>query len=117
MFLSFVLVQHHCMWHTTLCPGTIATDQAFSNRGWILVLAQGDLACERVLTLCEGMSISVDIALLSGRRCTVVAGLPETVGTLKRQGQIALGVFRGRLLDSAGRVLDASTPIYQVFQF
>ena len=42
------------------------------------------------------------------------AALDETVGTLKRRAQIALGVRRvrtGRLLDSSGSVVDGFVPI------
>ncbi|OLP90809.1 hypothetical protein AK812_SmicGene27585 [Symbiodinium microadriaticum] len=57
------------------------------------------------------MSITVDVGLLSGKTATVKAGLDEEVGALQRRAQIALGVGRGRLVDSSGSVLDASAPI------
>ncbi|OLP81162.1 hypothetical protein AK812_SmicGene38329 [Symbiodinium microadriaticum] len=57
------------------------------------------------------MSITVDVGLLSGKTATVKAGLDEEVGALKRRAQIALGVGRGRLVDSSGSVLDACAPI------
>ena len=57
------------------------------------------------------MSISVEVRLLSGKRTCVNAGLDEEVGTLQLRAQAALGVRRGRLLDSSGGVLDASTPV------
>ena len=52
------------------------------------------------------MSVHVEVGLLSGKTATVPADLGETVETLKRRAEIALGVGKGRLLDSAGRVLD-----------
>ncbi|OLQ02258.1 Poly [ADP-ribose] polymerase 3 [Symbiodinium microadriaticum] len=39
-------------------------------------------------------------------KATVQAALDETVGTLKRRAQVALGVGTGRLLDSSGCVLE-----------
>ena len=54
------------------------------------------------------MSIAVEVGLLSGKTATVTAGLDEPVHTLRRRAQIALGVGRGRLLDSRGScALDA----------
>ena len=52
------------------------------------------------------MSITVEVSLLSGKTATVQAGLDETVETLAQRAQIALGVGKGRLLDSSGVVLD-----------
>ena len=57
------------------------------------------------------MSITVSVGLLSGKTATVEAALDEEVGALKRQAQLALGVGRGRLLDSFGSVLGESVPI------
>ena len=57
------------------------------------------------------MSIAVEIGLLSGKAATVTAGLGETVQTLSRRAQIALGAGKGRLLDSSGVVLDGSQTI------
>ena len=57
------------------------------------------------------MSITATVGLLSGKTATVKAGLDEEVGTLKRQAETALGVGRGRLLDSSGDVLDLRMPI------
>ena len=57
------------------------------------------------------MSITVEVRLLSGKTATVKTGWDETVATLKRQAQTALGVGRGRLLDPRGSVLDVSAPI------
>ena len=57
------------------------------------------------------MSIAVEIGLLSGRRASVQAGLEESVETLKERAQIALGLGKGRLLDSSGNVLDVCAPI------
>ena len=38
------------------------------------------------------MSVTVEVGLLSGKTATVQAGLDETVETLKRRAQMALGV-------------------------
>ena len=57
------------------------------------------------------MSIAVEVGLLSGKTATVTAGLDEPVHTLRRRAQIALGVGRGRLLDSSGCALDGCAPI------
>ena len=56
-------------------------------------------------------SITVTVGLLSGKTATVTASSDEEVGTLKRRAETALGVGRGRLLDSSGRVLDVCAPI------
>ncbi|OLQ02266.1 Protein pim1 [Symbiodinium microadriaticum] len=52
------------------------------------------------------MAIAVEVGLISGKTATVQAALDETVETLKRRAQTALGVGKGRLLDSMGDVLD-----------
>ncbi|CAE7435911.1 HERC2 [Symbiodinium sp. KB8] len=57
------------------------------------------------------MSVTVEVGLLSGKTATVQAGLDETVETLKRRAQMALGVGKGRLLDSRGGILDGCVPI------
>eukprot|EP00439_Symbiodinium_sp_Y106_P052683 s526_g7.t1 len=57
------------------------------------------------------MSIDVEVGLISRRKATVRAALDETVGTLKRRAQDALGVGTGRLLDSSGCVLEGCLPI------
>ena len=57
------------------------------------------------------MSITVQVDLLSGRATTVQANLHEAVGTLKRRAGTALGVGKGRLVDSSGGFLDAEMPI------
>ena len=57
------------------------------------------------------MSVNVEVGLLSGMAVAVEAGLDETVATSKRRAQTALGVGRGRLLDSFGNALDAHVPI------
>ena len=41
------------------------------------------------------MSVDVVVGLVSGRTATVQAALDETVGTLKRRAQNALGVAAG----------------------
>ena len=57
------------------------------------------------------MSISVHVGLLSGKTATVTARFHENVETLMCRSQTALGVGRGRLLDSLGSVLDAHESI------
>ena len=57
------------------------------------------------------MSITVEVSLLSGKTATLQAGPDETVNALGRRAQIALGVGRGRLLDSSGGSLDGCIPI------
>ncbi|CAE7745414.1 unnamed protein product [Symbiodinium sp. KB8] len=52
------------------------------------------------------MAMNVEVGLLSGKTATVTLGVGEDVETLTRRAQTALGVGRGRLLDSAGNILD-----------
>ena len=56
---------------------------------------------------------TLEVGLLSGKTATVKASLDDTVGTFKRRAQIALGVGRGRLVDSSGNVLDVCAPIQE----
>ena len=57
------------------------------------------------------MWITVAVGLLSGKTAAVKASLEDEVGTLRRRAQIALGVGRGRLVDSSGNLLDVRVPI------
>ncbi|OLQ14791.1 hypothetical protein AK812_SmicGene1072 [Symbiodinium microadriaticum] len=57
------------------------------------------------------MSVTVEVALLSGRKVTVEADQEEQVKALKRRARAALGVGNGRLVDSSGSVLDACSTI------
>ena len=57
------------------------------------------------------MSIAVDVGLLSGRSVTVEVGLDEEVAVLTRRARAALGVGKGRLLDSSGNVVDGCVSI------
>ena len=57
------------------------------------------------------MSIAVEVGLLSGNSVTVQASWQEDVEALNRRAEVALGVGKGRLLDSFGRVLDACAAI------
>ena len=57
------------------------------------------------------MSIPVEVGLLSGKTALLTVGLDEEVGTLGSRAQSTLGVGRGRLLNSSGSILDASTSI------
>ena len=65
---------------------------------------------DRILPV-RNMSIHVEVGLISGRKATVQAALDETVGTLKRRAQVALGVGTGRLLDSSGCVVKETVPM------
>ena len=56
-------------------------------------------------------SITVSVGLLSGKTAAVNVRLDEKVETLKCRAQTALGVGRGRLLDSSGSVLDTNAAI------
>ena len=60
------------------------------------------------------MSVVVQVALLSGRTATVEADQNERVETLKLRAQTALGVGKGRLLDSSGSALDLSSTVEAV---
>eukprot|EP00439_Symbiodinium_sp_Y106_P080031 s73_g18.t2 len=57
------------------------------------------------------MSITVRVGLLSGKTAAVTTDLDEEVANLNRRAQASLGVGKGRLLDSSGRVLDARAPV------
>ncbi|CAE7949929.1 unnamed protein product [Symbiodinium sp. KB8] len=76
-----------------------ATTPALSNKAW-----------ERDGSLLR-MSVTVEVALLSGRKVTVEADQEEQVKALKRRARAALGVGNGRLVDSSGSVLDACSTI------
>ena len=57
------------------------------------------------------MSISVHVGFLGGKKATVKADKDEQVEALSLRAQSALGVGRGRLVDSSGRALDACSTI------
>ena len=59
----------------------------------------------------DNLALNVEVGLVSGRTTTVQAALDETVGTLKRRAQIALGIGMGSLLDSFGCFVDGCTPV------
>ena len=59
------------------------------------------------------MSISLEVGLLGGKTATVEVGLDEDVQSLKLRAEIALGVGKGRLLDSSGNVLASCQPVKQ----
>ena len=50
------------------------------------------------------MSMTVEVGLLSGRTVTVNADKNELVDSLRLRAQVALGVAKGRLVDSSGSV-------------
>ena len=73
------------------------------------VTGLGRKSYSRNLDSCTGeMSISVEVRLLSGRTAIVKADLDEEVETLNIRAQTALGVGKGRLVDSFGSLLNAS---------
>ena len=57
------------------------------------------------------MSVMLEVSLLSGRTATVEVGLDDDVQSLELRAEIALGVGKGRLLDSFGRVLASGAPV------
>ena len=57
------------------------------------------------------MSVTVEVALLSGKTATVQVGLEEKVEALRLRAQTTLGVGHGRLVNSFGSILDESVPI------
>ena len=58
------------------------------------------------------MSISVDVHLLSGKRAAMEVEVDASVESLKHRAQSALAVpSRGRLLNSAGEVLDGAQSV------
>ena len=57
------------------------------------------------------MSIVVEVGLLSGKAATLKTDLEEGVKALTLRAQSALGVGRGRLVDSSGSFLDADAQI------
>ena len=61
----------------------------------------------------EDASLVVDVSLMSGKTVSVKTRLDEYVGMLKRRAQTALSVFKGRLLDSSGRLLDARQSVQE----
>ena len=52
-------------------------------------------------------SLTVEVSLLSGKTATLQADLEEEVNMLQLRAQSALGVAKGRLVDSFGQTLDA----------
>ena len=58
------------------------------------------------------MPISVDVHLLTGRTTSSLeVEADESVATLTERARGALGVGKGRLLNSSGEVLDAGSTI------
>ena len=53
------------------------------------------------------MLITVEVGLLSGRKASVEADLEGEVDLLQRRARAALGIGRGRLVDSSGSILDS----------
>ena len=57
------------------------------------------------------MSISVDVHLLSGKSASLEVEADVSDESLKQRAQSALGVGRGRLLNSSGEVLDGAQSV------
>ncbi|CAE7941602.1 HERC1, partial [Symbiodinium sp. KB8] len=74
----------------------------FLPSGWLEVSLEVDLFT---------MSINVSVGLLSGETAKLEVCLNEEVERLKCRAETALGVGRGRLLDSSGSVLDTSVAV------
>ena len=57
------------------------------------------------------MPISVDVHLLRGKATSLEVEADESVATLTERAWGALGVGKGRLLNSSGEVLDSGSTI------
>ena len=58
------------------------------------------------------MAVSVSVSLLSGKSASLSAAADETIGSLKRRAQIALGVGSARLvLPDGGCIIDGEQPV------
>ena len=92
------------------CPATPNPELPIDRILFQFPNLDGTKVRDRILQV-RNMSIHVEVGLISGRKATVQAALDETVGTLKRRAQVALGVGTGRLLDSSGCVLEGALPM------
>ena len=57
------------------------------------------------------MSLAFEVSLISGKTVSLETHGDESVESLRRRAQRALGVGKGRLLTSTGRVLDGEAPL------
>ena len=57
------------------------------------------------------MSLTIEVSLISGKTVSLQTHEDESVESLRVRAQRALGVGKGRLLNSAGSVLDGGAPI------
>ena len=52
------------------------------------------------------MSLAIEVSLISGKTVSLEAEADESVESLRLRAQSALGVGKGRLLNSTGDILD-----------
>ena len=57
------------------------------------------------------MSLTFEVSLVSGKTASLQAHGDDSVESLMVRAQRALGVGRGRLMDSAGSILDGAAPL------
>ena len=57
------------------------------------------------------MSLTLEVSLISGKTVPLKTDEDESVESLRVRAQRALGVGKGRLVDSTGSVLDAGVPL------
>ena len=57
------------------------------------------------------MSLTFEVSLISGKAVSLQAHGDDSVESLMVRAQRALGVGRGRLMDSAGSILDGAAPL------
>ena len=60
------------------------------------------------------MSLTVEVSLISGKTVSLQTHGDESVQSLRVRAQQALGVDKGRLVDSTGNVLDGGVPLKEV---
>ena len=59
------------------------------------------------------MSLTFEVSLISGKTVSLRADADESVKSLRVRAQKALGIGKGRLLDSTGSLLDGGAPLKQ----
>ena len=105
---------------TTAIKNRQVNSQHYTTNTTTLTVSPLLLQCTRYPVNCQtqifplavsNMTIAVKVGLLSGKTATVKVGFDEDVETLQDRAQTALGVGKGRLVDSFGSVLDAHAPI------
>ena len=60
------------------------------------------------------MALVLDVSLLSGRKVCLESDMNDSVASLKERAQEALGVGKGRLLNSCGDVRDVNATLEAV---